>query len=642
MTNPTTPHPAASPSTNPAAPTSHASHADSPPPDTPPTEELAGADLAADPTTANPAGDRLAVDAAGDKPAGDKPAGDPATGQPAAEHLATPALNSEAGTPQSDSASAEDETAEDAPSDEQRSAAEGPADGGLAGDPALDEPPGGEPAGDPATGDPAGGEPAGDSAPGQPAGEHPAAPALNSEAGTPESGSASAEDETVEDVPSDEQRSAVDDGIDEDSTQSEDAAPAEDGAPADDSASADDDVPADDDVLGEDGVPAHDDVPAEGGVSAGGEEHLPPGQTAVPLGDEVVVDDETMRRALEAILMVTDEPLPVLTLARAVGRPTGDVADALVQLAGEYTDQGRGFDLREIGGGWRYYTRAEAAPYVERFVLDGQQARLTQAALETLSVVAYKQPVSRARVSAIRGVNVDGVMRTLVARGLVEEAGADTDSQATLYRTTTYFLERMGMQSLDDLPELAPYLPDMDDIEEELAAQSLPPADSPEPGTPTSDEPPATSGAEEAASDGGDRATATDELAAEGAPAVSAEADLDETDEASVDTDEDQAGTPASGEADGVSENDFGEDGSYDAGDVGIDGDLVVDEAVELDVEHKEDALTPSDEMGASDETDPTDADVLTREDEPAEDESAVGGGQPAGDDSGEGVRDGG
>ena len=206
------------------------------------------------------------------------------------------------------------------------------------------------------------------------------------------------------------------------------------------------------------------------------EEHLPPGQTSVPVGDEVVVDDETMRRALEAILMVTDEPLPVLTMARAVGRPTGDVGTALEELAAEYTEQGRGFDLREVGGGWRYYTRVEAAPYVERFVLDGQQARLTQAALETLSVVAYKQPVSRARVSAIRGVNVDGVMRTLVARGLVEEAGSDTESQATLYRTTTYFLERMGMQSLDDLPELAPYLPDMDDIEEELAAQTLPPA----------------------------------------------------------------------------------------------------------------------------------------------------------------------
>jgi segregation and condensation protein B len=102
-------------------------------------------------------------------------------------------------------------------------------------------------------------------------------------------------------------------------------------------------------------------------------------------------------------------------------------------------------------------------------VLDGQQARLTQAALETLAVVAYKQPVSRARVSAIRGVNVDGVMRTLLTRGLVEEAGRDGEHGATLYRTTGYFLERIGVTSLDELPELAPYLPDMEDLEDELA-----------------------------------------------------------------------------------------------------------------------------------------------------------------------------
>ena len=103
-------------------------------------------------------------------------------------------------------------------------------------------------------------------------------------------------------------------------------------------------------------------------------------------------------------------------------------------------------------------------------MLEGQQARLTQAALETLAVVAYKQPVSRARVSAIRGVNVDGVMRTLLTRGLVEEAGQDGETGANLYRTTTYFLERIGVASLDELPELAPYLPDMDDLEDELAS----------------------------------------------------------------------------------------------------------------------------------------------------------------------------
>ena len=138
-------------------------------------------------------------------------------------------------------------------------------------------------------------------------------------------------------------------------------------------------------------------------------------------------------------------------------------------LAAEYAEQGRGFELRNVGGGWRYYTRDEYAAVVEGFVLDGQQARLTQAALETLAVVAYKQPVSRARVSAIRGVNVDGVMRTLLTRGLVEEAGQDDEHGATLYRTTSYFLERIGVTSLDDLPELAPYLPDMEDLEDELA-----------------------------------------------------------------------------------------------------------------------------------------------------------------------------
>jgi segregation and condensation protein B len=273
------------------------------------------------------------------------------------------------------------------------------------------------------------------------------------------------------------------------------------------------------------------------------EDHLPPGQTEVPVGEEVVIDDDTMRRALEAILMVTDEPLPVLTLARAVGRPTGDVAAALGTLAEEYTEQGRGFDLREVGGGWRYYTRVEAAPYVERFVLDGQQARLTQAALETLAVVAYKQPVSRARVSAIRGVNVDGVMRTLVARGLVEEAGADTESQATLYRTTSYFLERMGMQSLDDLPELAPYLPDMDDIEDELAAQTLPPATSPdapteeEPGTPSTDEPAADEPATDADESPADDADQPDDADAGIDGDLSVEQEPEE-DEAAVETDE--------------------------------------------------------------------------------------------------------
>ncbi len=150
-----------------------------------------------------------------------------------------------------------------------------------------------------------------------------------------------------------------------------------------------------------------------------------------------------------------------------LGRPRPDIDEALRTLSAEYTHQERGFDLREVAGGWRLYTREEYADVVQRFVLDGQQAKLTQAALETLAVVAYKQPVSRARVSAIRGVNCDGVMRTLVTRGLVEEAGAEGESNATLYRTTSYFLERLGVRSLEELPDLAPYLPDIDEMEAE-------------------------------------------------------------------------------------------------------------------------------------------------------------------------------
>jgi segregation and condensation protein B len=119
-----------------------------------------------------------------------------------------------------------------------------------------------------------------------------------------------------------------------------------------------------------------------------------------------------------------------------------------------------------VAGGWRIYSRAEYAGVVERFMLDGQTAKLTQAALETLAIVAYRQPVSRARVGAVRGVNVDAVMRTLLTRGLVEEAGHDHETGAVLYRTTTYFLHRIGLSSVDELPALAPYLPEMDALED--------------------------------------------------------------------------------------------------------------------------------------------------------------------------------
>lgn len=186
-----------------------------------------------------------------------------------------------------------------------------------------------------------------------------------------------------------------------------------------------------------------------------------------PLTQPTLSDDEpSLRAAVEAILLVVDEPIDVITLAQVLERPRGEISGVLEILQDEYDRPGRGFELREIGGGWRFYTHASCAAVVERFVLDGQHAKLTQAALETLAVVAYRQPVSRARVSAVRGVNCDGVMRTLTTRGLVEESGADPESGAILYRTTSYFLERLGMASIDELPPLAPYLPDADSIEE--------------------------------------------------------------------------------------------------------------------------------------------------------------------------------
>src|ERR1700722_10285626 len=193
-------------------------------------------------------------------------------------------------------------------------------------------------------------------------------------------------------------------------------------------------------------------------------------EAGVDVGDEAEVeelDGPGVRASLEAILLVADEPVPEVLLAQVLERPRGEIDAALRALAAEYTADGRGFDLREIAGGWRFYTREDCAPLVERFVRDGQEVRLTQAALETLAVIAYRQPVSRARVSAVRGVNCDGVIRTLVLRGLVEDSGTDQDTGAILYRTTGYVLERLGMASLDELPDLAPFLPEnIEDIED--------------------------------------------------------------------------------------------------------------------------------------------------------------------------------
>jgi segregation and condensation protein B len=181
-----------------------------------------------------------------------------------------------------------------------------------------------------------------------------------------------------------------------------------------------------------------------------------------------------LRSAIEAILLVVDEPAPQRLIAQVLGAPEPDVAEALASLQADYDASTRGFELREVGGGWRLYTREVFARYVERFVLDGQHARLTHAALETLAVVAYRQPVSRTRVSAVRGVNVDGVMRTLLSRGLVEEAGSDHESGAVLYRTSPHFLERLGLKDLDELPPLANFLPEsttIDELEGELSRE---------------------------------------------------------------------------------------------------------------------------------------------------------------------------
>jgi segregation and condensation protein B len=184
------------------------------------------------------------------------------------------------------------------------------------------------------------------------------------------------------------------------------------------------------------------------------------------LVDDTTLDDATLAGALEALLLVVDEPAEVDQLARAVNQPVERVVLTLRELAGTYRDQDRGIDLREIGGGWRFYTRDRYAPYVERMLRDGQRAKLTRAALETLAVIAYRQPVTRARVAAVRGVNCDGVIRTLLTRGLVEESGMDTHTQGILYRTSDLFLERLGLATLSELPPLAPLLPDVDAIDD--------------------------------------------------------------------------------------------------------------------------------------------------------------------------------
>ncbi|MEI6648794.1 MAG: SMC-Scp complex subunit ScpB [Actinomycetes bacterium] len=181
------------------------------------------------------------------------------------------------------------------------------------------------------------------------------------------------------------------------------------------------------------------------------------------------MSNSEIKHQIEAILMVVDEPISELILAQILEIPTELVTEALLELALSYQNEGRGFELRSVAGGWRYYSHPDYSAVVEKFVLDGQQSRLTQAALETLAVIAYRQPISRARVSAIRGVNVEAVMKTLVSRGLVEETGVEPESGAILYSTTSFFLEKLGLNQVSDLPALAPFLPDVDALDEVLA-----------------------------------------------------------------------------------------------------------------------------------------------------------------------------
>ncbi len=176
------------------------------------------------------------------------------------------------------------------------------------------------------------------------------------------------------------------------------------------------------------------------------------------------MEPDEMRSALEALLLVVDAPATAEQLGAALEEPEERITADLRAWAAELAERSSGMELRESAEGWRLYSRAEYAPYVERLLLDGVRSKLTRAALETLAVIAYKQPVTRSQVGAVRGVNVDGVMRTLAARGLIVEAGAD--SGATTYRTTELFLERLGLGSLDELPPLAPLLPEVDVIED--------------------------------------------------------------------------------------------------------------------------------------------------------------------------------
>ena len=177
------------------------------------------------------------------------------------------------------------------------------------------------------------------------------------------------------------------------------------------------------------------------------------------------IDVETVR-AIEAIIMVAVEPVPTELLAQLLEQPTVVIDRLCAELADAYAEAGHGFQLTKVAGGYRYQTHPDLSPYVERFLLDGQRARMSGAALETLAIIAYKQPLSRAQVASIRGVDPDGVIRTLQARGYVTEVGRDSGpGQAILFGTTPSFLEKLGVNSLADLPPIVEFVPGADVVE---------------------------------------------------------------------------------------------------------------------------------------------------------------------------------
>jgi segregation and condensation protein B len=177
------------------------------------------------------------------------------------------------------------------------------------------------------------------------------------------------------------------------------------------------------------------------------------------------LDAETVR-AIEAIVMVAVEPVPAALLAQLLEQPVVVIERLCAELAHAYDEAGHGFQLARVAGGYRFQTHADLAPYVERFLLDGQRARMSGAALETLAIVAYKQPISRAQVASIRGVDPDGVLRTLQARGYITEVARDHGpGQAVLFGTTPLFLERLGLASLADLPPIAGFVPGPEVVE---------------------------------------------------------------------------------------------------------------------------------------------------------------------------------